>query len=66
MRERLFFGDAVMGAELLVGDGCGVRLVPVDIREIPTKEHFQLKTVNEVRGICRDGIEEPLIVFVSL
>ena len=32
MRQCLSFGNAVVGLKFLVGDGCGVRLVPVDVR----------------------------------
>ena len=65
MCQGLSFGNAVVGLEFLVGDGCRVRLVPVDIRQVPTKEHLQLEAVDEVCGIRRDGVEKSLIMLVS-
>ena len=66
VRQRLLFGNPVMGPEFFVGDGCRVGLVPVDVRQVPPQEHLQLEAVDEVRGIGRDGIEEPPVMFVSL
>ena len=66
VRQRLLFGDAVMGPEFFVGDGRRVGLVPVDVRQVPPQEHLQLETVDEMRGIGRDGIEEPPVMLVPL
>ena len=66
MRQRLLFGDAVVGAELLLGHGRRVGLVPVDVRQVPPQEHLQLEAVDEMRGIGRDGIEEPPVMLVPL
>ena len=65
MRQGLSFSNAIVGLEFLVGDGCGVRLVPVDIRKVPTQEHFQLEAVDKMCGIRGDGVEKSLIMLIS-